>query len=90
MREHTTHFIDCGCFTEKYEARIAELEGELQMTKVCGSCAHWDPVRFDCKLEPTYDKQRPWSGDYYNLNHCHFTPSRWTAYAKRRASDGGR
>jgi len=29
MREHTTHFTDCGCFTEMYKRRIVELESDL-------------------------------------------------------------
>jgi len=71
--------------TDQQHARIAELEDELERAKVCGSCAHWDPVRFDCKLRSTYDKKRPWSGYHYNFNHCHFAQSRWTPCGKERS-----
>lgn len=30
MREHTTHFTDCGCFTEMYKKRISDLETEVK------------------------------------------------------------
>jgi hypothetical protein len=67
------------------QARIAELEGELERAKVCGSCAHWGPVLFECTLVSVHDLQRPWSGECYNLDPCHFTPSRWTACGEERS-----
>jgi hypothetical protein len=42
VREHTTHFDDCGCKSAEYEKRIAALEAELAALKAreCIECKH--------------------------------------------------
>ena len=69
---------DEDCELCQKDARIYELECQVERLRVCGNCKHYLPVWLECSEQPTVDDD----ADHYYPSpqeHCCFTPSRWQA-----------
>jgi len=57
MKEHTTHFHDCGCKSAKYEEEIGELKKRLWEAENCIDSilereARWTKLKMEKRVVP--------------------------------------
>ena len=59
------------------DAALAEQQATIESMKRCGNCVAWTSSMHECDLVSVHDMNRPWSGDCFPFDRCHFPESRW-------------
>ena len=59
------------------EADNAALTAEKADRERCGNCVAWTSSMYECDLVSVNDVHRPWSGDCFPFDRCHFPESKW-------------
>jgi len=65
---------------DRQNARITELEAEVERLKCCGNCSWCSLEDFALMCGHKSDDSVPgdWWGDVHSDDPCHFTPPKWT------------
>ena len=70
LKNHSTHYADCGCLTEAAKLMRDELLAKIERLKVCGNCGHYMESSGRCDILLKRERFGP--------EPCEFAPSRWT------------